>query len=165
MISHKRFMRADEQGTALVEFALILPILIALLFGVIEFGFAFNSNLEVRSASREGARLAAVDNGCGSGTSCSSPGVQRDNLIVATRAKATGLANRQSIKISVSLPNGTQAGKDAEVCLNYTLQSKTGLFSPVLNNVVLKSKAVMRLEQDATFSEGTDTGGPGAASC
>lgn len=149
----------------LVEFALLVPLALLLVFGIIEFGFAFNQNLELRSASREGARLAVVDNGC-AGHACSrSADRQRDALIAATRAKAYGLANSASIKISVDY-TGTTVGTDTvSVCLNYTVHSITGIFKPILNNVVLRSKSVMRLEQKPTFSKGTDTGGPGSASC
>jgi Flp pilus assembly protein TadG len=139
---------------------------VALLFGLIDFGFVFNQTLEIRSASREGARLAVVDNGCGS-NACSSQTAdqQRDALIAAARAKAFGLGNANLIKVSVTY-TGTTVGIDAlTFCLNYLTRSTTGMFQPVLNGTVLKSKAVMRLEQTPTFSQGTDTGGPGAASC
>ncbi len=53
------FTRSNE-GAAALEFALIAPILLALLFGMIEFGFAFQAQLAVNHAAREGARSAAV---------------------------------------------------------------------------------------------------------
>ena len=49
-----------EEGQAVVEFALILPILILLIFGMIDFGWLFYNKIEVNNASREGARYAAV---------------------------------------------------------------------------------------------------------
>lgn len=49
-----------RQGQVLVEAALVLPILLMLLFGIIEFGRIFNTYLIVSNASREGARLAAL---------------------------------------------------------------------------------------------------------
>ena len=53
-----------ERGQALVEFALVLPILILLLVGIFDFGravYAFNT---VNNAAREGVRLAIVDQNC-----------------------------------------------------------------------------------------------------
>ena len=47
----------------MVEFAIIVPVLALLLFGVIEFGWAFSQNLDVRHGAREGSRLAAVNYG------------------------------------------------------------------------------------------------------
>lgn len=49
-----------RRGTASVEFALVLPLLLALLFGIIEFGFVFKDQLSLQQAAREGARVAAV---------------------------------------------------------------------------------------------------------
>ena len=54
-----RFGR-DERGQALVEFALVLPILLILVLGIIEFGRAWNLHQTITHAAREGARLAAV---------------------------------------------------------------------------------------------------------
>lgn len=52
-----------DRGAAAVEFALILPILIALLFGIVEFGLAFNTHISLTQAAREGVRVAALDTG------------------------------------------------------------------------------------------------------
>jgi hypothetical protein len=49
-----------EDGAAAVEFALLLPLLVLLVFGIIHFGLAFNSRIQATNAAREGARLAAI---------------------------------------------------------------------------------------------------------
>ena len=49
-----------EKGQALVEMALILPVLLLLLFGIIEFGRIFSAGLMVNHGAREGARLGAI---------------------------------------------------------------------------------------------------------
>jgi len=51
--------RRTGRGQGLVEFALILPILILLLIGVVEIGYALRSYLIVVNADREGCRFAA----------------------------------------------------------------------------------------------------------
>jgi len=56
-----RYSQANnERGAAAVEMALVLPMLIALVFGIIEFGRAYNAKLELSSAVREGARSLAI---------------------------------------------------------------------------------------------------------
>lgn len=50
----------SSDGQALVEFALILPIMILILFGIIEFGRVFSAQLLVTNGARDGARIAAV---------------------------------------------------------------------------------------------------------
>ncbi len=49
-----------EKGQSTVEFALTLPILIILVFGIIDFSWLFYNKIEVNNASREGARYAIV---------------------------------------------------------------------------------------------------------
>jgi hypothetical protein len=49
-----------EDGAAAVEFALLLPLLVLLLFGSIQFGLAFNARIQATNAAREAARMAVV---------------------------------------------------------------------------------------------------------
>ena len=52
---------SSERGAALVEFAILTPLLLLLLLGIIEFGWFMSQNNDVRHGAREAARLAAVD--------------------------------------------------------------------------------------------------------
>ena len=52
--------RRGQEGAAAVEFALLLPLLVLLLFGMIEFGLAFNTRIQATNAAREAARRAVV---------------------------------------------------------------------------------------------------------
>ncbi len=52
--------KKNEQGQAVVEFALLLPILLLLVLGIIQFGIIFSGYITVVSAAREGARVAIV---------------------------------------------------------------------------------------------------------
>jgi hypothetical protein len=75
----RRYLRgaptATERGQSLVEAAMIIPFLMFLILGAIEFGFIFTNNLTMEYASREGARVgASLANGggplgCGAGQS------------------------------------------------------------------------------------------------
>jgi len=51
---------AKEKGASAVEFAIILPVLIMLVLGIVQFGVAYNKYISLTHAAREGARLAAV---------------------------------------------------------------------------------------------------------
>ncbi len=57
--SHRAKSRRAERGQAIVEFALVMPILIILLFGVVFFAMAFNLQMVLNGAAREGARTWA----------------------------------------------------------------------------------------------------------
>lgn len=50
----------DEKGQSMVEFALVLPVLILVVFGIIDFGWLFFNKLAIENGAREGARYAAV---------------------------------------------------------------------------------------------------------
>lgn len=165
---HRRILRRllGERGANLVEFAIVLPVLITIVFGIVEFGFAFNTYLELRSGSREGARLAAVNNECNTSASgcAGTADAQRDALIADTRTRLTGLASSSDIGVDIIFPgeiaapdgtteNDDDVGDDVAVCVYYQLDSVTGLF-PFLNNKWLTSSAIMRIEQEATYSAG-----------
>jgi Flp pilus assembly protein TadG len=50
----------DQKGASAVEFAIILPVLLLVLFGIIEFSIAFYDKAMITNASREGARAGIV---------------------------------------------------------------------------------------------------------
>lgn len=49
-----------ERGASLVEFALVVPLLTVFLFGIVQFGIAYDKQQSVNSGAREGARLGAL---------------------------------------------------------------------------------------------------------
>lgn len=59
-MSRRTVALRGERGQAMVEFALVMPIFLLLVIGVIEFGRAWNMQQTLADASREGARRAAV---------------------------------------------------------------------------------------------------------
>jgi Flp pilus assembly protein TadG len=60
----KRFRRpGEDQGSAAVEFALVLPVLMLIVFGIIDFGRMLNARITLSQAAHEGARAAAVVDG------------------------------------------------------------------------------------------------------
>jgi Flp pilus assembly protein TadG len=78
----RRLLLAREDGQAIVEFALVLPLLMALLLGIVQFGILWNNYETITDAARIGARKAAVarfygDNGA--------------SAIAAAKAAATNL--------------------------------------------------------------------------
>ena len=52
----RRPRRSDDTGAAAVELALVLPLLLLILFGIVDFGLMLNAQITVTSAAREGAR-------------------------------------------------------------------------------------------------------------
>ena len=50
----------QDRGSAMIEFALILPLLVMLLVGIVDFGRAYGAQLSITGAAREGARSRAL---------------------------------------------------------------------------------------------------------
>lgn len=57
-----------DAGAAAVELALVLPILLLLVFGITEFARAFNAQVSLTHAAREGARIVALGGSSGDAT-------------------------------------------------------------------------------------------------
>jgi hypothetical protein len=133
---------SGERGASVVEFALVVPIFVLLLLGIIDFGMAFNDYNKVRQGVREGARQIVVadwsTDGCTTGSSSA-------RAACVTRARI-GLDDVDT-KVKIVLPAGYAAGDPVKVCAMHPFRSLTGLFSPVLNGAVAKSKLTMRIEQ------------------
>jgi Flp pilus assembly protein TadG len=63
MSRHRTSRSSDEDsGAILVEFALVVPLLLVLLIGIINFGAAYNTQITLQGAAREGARALALGN-------------------------------------------------------------------------------------------------------
>ena len=59
-----RTRRKKERGQALVEFALVAPVFLLLLMGIVDFGLGLRAWISVTNSAREGARLASVHATC-----------------------------------------------------------------------------------------------------
>ena len=57
--------KENQRGSSAVEFAIILPLLLTLLLGIIEFGYLFNQQISLTQAAREGAREYAIHHRAG----------------------------------------------------------------------------------------------------
>jgi Flp pilus assembly protein TadG len=60
MVAIRRLFAGSERGAELVEFAFVLPILLVVIGGIVDFGLLFQRYEVVTNAAREGARLASL---------------------------------------------------------------------------------------------------------
>jgi Flp pilus assembly protein TadG len=126
-----------DRGAAAVEFALLLPLLLLLVFGIIDFGRALNAQITLTQAAREGARLEALG---------------KSNVVSGTQAAATGLSP-VAVTVTSACPVGAGAGVNATVKVSYTfsfvtpLSALSGLFGSALpTKLTLTAQGVMPCE-------------------
>jgi Flp pilus assembly protein TadG len=103
--------KTRDRGTAAVEFALVLPVLLLIVFAIIDFGRALNSQLTLTAAAREGVRLAALG-----------------YPDAAVQARVTGAAfdlSGVTATVVESCPPGAGPTADAEVDVSYTFSFVT----------------------------------------
>lgn len=117
-----------QRGSAVVEFALVVPLVLAMLFGIVEVALVARSQLLVVSAAREGAREAAAS---------TDPGA-------ATQAVRSMLGERGSTaRISVRRPG--VVGRPARVTVTMPHKVAAPLFGGL--SVDLRASASMRVER------------------
>ena len=126
-----------EKGQALVEFAVILPVLLMVLWGIFQFGIAFNDYIQVTSAAREGARKAAVSRSRPAG------GAATSAAIAAAQGVAPDL-HLSTSQITVTPANNWQAGTDVTVTVKYPY--KINIIGRVDGSANLTSSTTMRIE-------------------
>ena len=142
-----------SRGQSLAEFALLLPVLMILVFGVIDFGMGLRSYISLTNATREGARFAAIGNPIGAyPTNCTGSGNTTVIARVCTASEGLALSNVQNV--SVSFPNGQGPGNSVVVTARYTYHYITPLGAIVhfftggafSNTLTLNTSSDMRLE-------------------
>ncbi len=118
-----------SRGSAVVEFALVLPLALVVLLGVVEVAVVARAQLELAAAAREGARHAAVT---------------PDPALAAAAARAA-LGNRLARQTRVSVTRPHVVGRPAVV----RLAARHRVAVPVLGgfDVTLRAQATMRVER------------------
>jgi Flp pilus assembly protein TadG len=124
---------SDERGAALVEFALVSVLLVTLVFGIMEAGWAFSQLVEVRNASREGARLAVVDYG--------------DATTVINETCSRAQLSGAGAIVTIELDTNTPDAESVTVSITQVYGSLTSFLDPVFGSISLNSGAEMRVER------------------
>lgn len=107
----------SERGAVAVEFAILLPLLLMLVLGIIEFGRAYNTQLTLTNAARDGVRVMAINNN----PTTAATAVQNAASSVSTTIPASA--------ITVS-PTVCSTGAQVTVTVKYTLSTITGIAGP-----------------------------------
>ncbi|WP_028275015.1 TadE family protein [Arthrobacter sp. I3] len=106
-----------ERGAVAVEFALLAPVLIMLLLGIMEFGRAYNVQISLSNAAREGVRVMAIGN---------------DPTAARIAAKNAAPALKPALTdANITLnPATCTTGAQVTFTISYTLATMTGFAGP-----------------------------------
>lgn len=142
---HNRTRRHRRRGTSIIEFALVSPVLLAMVLGIIDFGWLERNSLVIANAAREGARAAALGQptsnirtriiNSGSYTlRADSSGNISNGSIVMEQAPSSGnplvYGSWPSDNTSGSTPrNGVSQGNYIRITVLYNHRSITGLMN------------------------------------
>ena len=122
--------RRNERGAAIVEFALVAPLLVTMVLGIAEFGRAYYVQTTISQAAREGVRVMALNNNAAA-------------AIAATKAAAAPTLTLTNVTVSPAscVASGTTPAATATVTVTYPLSFTSKLFG---SGVTLTGKGVMR---------------------
>lgn len=129
----------DERGQALAEFALVLPMILLFIAGIIEFGRAWNIKQAVTDAAREGARYAVVQD----------PDIESTDDVKAKIEERLALA---SIDSSIIAFSGDFHVAGGETTVTVSTDHRMGLIGTLLewagapSMVTISTQATMRSE-------------------
>jgi Flp pilus assembly protein TadG len=145
----------EEHGTALIEFALVLPVLILIVMGILYFGrYESYANDEQQLAS-SAARWASINANPGSGSN------QTLQQYVAQQAspELQGGSDVSAIKVYIYYPNGStgQIGQSVRACVTNTVN-----FIPMfgLTSSTMVQTATMAVEQSPASNWTADSSVP-----
>ncbi|MHA7272253.1 TadE/TadG family type IV pilus assembly protein [Arthrobacter sp. TMT4-20] len=119
--------RNKERGAVAVEFALILPILLLLILGTIEFGRVLNAQLQVTSAAREAVRVMAIE--------------KKEDVAVSTAISSAPGLNPPLSPLQVKVDPTCTDSTETRVTITYSVDLLAGLF---VDAIPLTGRSVMR---------------------
>lgn len=128
-----RFVK-NEKGQSLVEFSIMLPIVVLILMGIIEFGLMLNSYLMIENASREGARTGIVGS------------TDTDIRSQITVVSPVLDSNRLTINITPA-ESQRKSGDTLTVSVTYSYQMTVPIISNLFSSPIqLRAQTSMRME-------------------
>lgn len=133
MFSLKGFVK-NTRGQAIVEMALLLPLIFLILAGIIEFSLMMNSYLTISHAAREGARLGAVGS--------------TDQEIVDKVNEVASFLDPNNITVVISPQQSERmSGESITVEVHYEFPIIIPIISDIVGEkIALKSSITMRIE-------------------
>jgi Flp pilus assembly protein TadG len=137
------FLR-ERRGAAAVEFAVVLPVLLLIVFGILDFGRAMNYENDATHLANEGARFAVVNSNPGGATSLAS--------WIKSQGDTSEMQSNSTVCVSfpTNAATGTsmQVGDPVQVTVAVNFEWLPYIGTAVgAASTTMTGKALMRLEQ------------------
>ena len=140
--------RSRERGQAMVEFALLAPVFLLIVAGIIQFGVALNFWFDMQRIANQGARWAVVNCGPPTSTVCD------PTLQTALENDVISIGNNPTVEICMEELSGISGGLPVAAVGDPVSVRLTDTFDFVpivgIGSVTLRGRATMRLEQRPT---------------
>ena len=152
-----RRVRSGERGQGLVEFALIFPVFILILFGLVDFGRAIYAYNTIGNAARDGVRIAVVNqNKAGTGCTPGSAATGADTTMISPHdcavaggvalAGVTATVDYRNIDDTAACGSPIQVGCLAVVTVTTQFQPITPVISSIVGAITLTSTSKQPVE-------------------
>lgn len=105
-----------EWGQAMVEFALVIPIFLLVVFAIVDFGMGFHAWITVSNASREGARIGVVG---------------ADSVAIEAKVRDTASSLNHDEDLTVVVTNAVDQGGDSGEAVTVTVDYDYQLITPL----------------------------------
>ncbi len=144
-------MVGSARGQSLMEISIMLPMLLIIVFGIVDFGLGMRSYISLSSGVREAARFAAIGNPAGAPADCDG---MTSTTVYGTLCAATDGLDLNELEPHVTYPNGYASGNSVVVSADYShnfvtpLSDLIGFFSggAFPTSIELHSSTDMRIE-------------------
>ena len=131
--SFLRRSHAGQRGQGMVEFAIIVPVFLLLLMGMLEFGFVFTHNLTLEYATREGARAgSALSNGGSKATPAICASIDQNIINAVTKVlKSPGspIVGYPNAVTSIQIWQASSSGNPVSTTVNTWTNKGDGSFT------------------------------------
>jgi len=140
----------NESGQTLVEFALVLPVLLLLIFGIIEGAIVYNTKITITNAAREGARKAAITSDAGDVRTAIDNSLESLGVTVPLLADSTAKDNSEPDPGTIQwYIEGSGKGNPVTVYVKGRVDIVVPIISNLIGDVlVIPAKAEMMIEYE-----------------
>jgi len=145
----KRFVRG-ESGAAMVEFAILLPVLLLIILGILQFGLMFYTKYVITAASREGARYATIYTADDAGSRIAPCNITNPKTVQqVVQDYCDNLLFNSSVNFEPGGPGWASTASGLDVTITVSCQNPWDLlggFIPSLSNLTLQAQTTMKCE-------------------